>query len=138
MRKEEATRFRGMVARANYLAQDRIDLQFSAKEICRFMSSPTETSKEALRWLGRFLLGHKRVVYNYPFQRANCIEVYSDTDWAGVSVALAQHNTPSSHQRRGSNTELIGAKQSTDNNVATSSKTTVNLHCDTASELIAH
>ena len=49
---EDHTMFRALAARANYLAQDRIDLQFSAKEICRFMSAPTETSKEALRWLG--------------------------------------------------------------------------------------
>ena len=58
---EDHTMFRALAARANYLAQDRIDLQFSAKEVCRFMSAPTETSKEALRWLGRFFLGHKRV-----------------------------------------------------------------------------
>ena len=80
---EDHTMFRALAARANYLAQDRIDLQFSAKEICRFMSSPTETSREALKWLGRFLLGHKRVVYSYPFQRAEGIDVYSDTDWSG-------------------------------------------------------
>ena len=36
-----------------------------------------------MKRLGRDLLGHKRVVYNYPFQRADCIDVYSDTDWAG-------------------------------------------------------
>ena len=72
------TTFRALAARANYLAQDRIDLQFSAKEVCRFMSAPTETSKEALRWMRRFLLGHKRVVYSYPFQRADGIDVYSD------------------------------------------------------------
>lgn len=79
----ETSVFRALAARANYLAQDRIDLQFSAKEVCRFMSAPTNTSKEALRWLGRFLLGHKRVVYSYPFQRAEGIDVYSDTDWSG-------------------------------------------------------
>ena len=80
---EDHTICRALAARANYLAQDRIDLQFSAKEGCRFMSAPTETPKEALRWLGRFSLGHKRVVYKYPFQRVEGIDVYSDADWSG-------------------------------------------------------
>ena len=80
---EEHSVFRALAARANYLAQDRIDLQFSAKEICRSMSSPTDMSQNALKRLGRYLLGHKRVVYRYPFQRADHIDVYSDTDWSG-------------------------------------------------------
>ena len=76
----EITGFRGMAARSNYLSADRIDLQFAAKEICRFMSAPTETSVAALKRLGRYLLGHKRLVWTYPFQRAEGIDVYSDTD----------------------------------------------------------
>ena len=77
------TDFRGLAARANYLSADRIDLQFSAKEICRFMSAPTETSVGALKRMGRYLLGHKRLVYKYPWQEAAGIDVYSDTDWSG-------------------------------------------------------
>ena len=34
------------------------------------MSSPTETSKDAMKGMGRYLIGHKRMVYTYPFQRA--------------------------------------------------------------------
>ena len=77
--------FRALAARANYLAQDRIDVQFAAKEVCRYMSLPTDAAQAALKRLGRYLLGHKRVVYKYPFQRADCIEVYSDTDWSGCA-----------------------------------------------------
>ena len=33
----------------NYLAQDRPDLRFATKEVCRFVSSPTETSEVALK-----------------------------------------------------------------------------------------
>ena len=77
------TVFRALAARANYLAQDRIDLQFAAKEACRYMSAPTESSEAALKRLGRYLPGHKRLVYKYPFQRAENIDVYSDTDWSG-------------------------------------------------------
>ena len=82
-RVEAHTAFRALAARANCLVQDRIDLQFSAKEICRFMSAPSETSEAALKRLGRFILGHKRVVYSYAFQRADGIGMYSDTDWPG-------------------------------------------------------
>lgn len=77
------TEFRGLAARSNYLSADRIDLQFSAKEICRFMSAPTDTSMIAIKRMGRYLLGHKRLVYTYPWQTADGIEVYSDTDWSG-------------------------------------------------------
>ena len=77
------TTFRALAARSNYLAQDRIDLIFAAKEACRFMSAPTESAEASLKRLGRYLLGHKRMVYTYPFQRAENIDVYSDTDWSG-------------------------------------------------------
>ena len=75
--------FRALAARANYLAQDRPDLQYSAKEVCRFMSAPAESSEAALKRMGRYLLGHMRCVFKYPFQRAEGIEVYGDTDWSG-------------------------------------------------------
>jgi hypothetical protein len=79
----EVTGFRGLAARANYLSADRIDLQFAAKDVCRFMSSPTETSVAAMKRLGRYIIGHKRLVWTYPCQRAGGIDVNSDTDWSG-------------------------------------------------------
>ena len=36
----EATRYRGLAARANFLAIDRPEIQFAVKETCRRMSSP--------------------------------------------------------------------------------------------------
>ena len=47
------------------------------------MSSLTETSKAAMKRMGRYLIGHKRMVYTYPYQRAEGIDIYSDTDWSG-------------------------------------------------------
>ena len=44
---------------------------------------PVHERAAALKRLGRFILGHKRVVYSYAFQRAEGIDVYSDTDWSG-------------------------------------------------------
>ena len=80
---EGHTEFRGLSARSNYLSADRVDLQFAAKEICRFMSCPMETSMGSLKRMGRYLLGHQRLVYLYPWQSADGIDVYSDTDWSG-------------------------------------------------------
>ena len=36
---EEATRYRAMAARANYLAADRTDLLYATKEVCRHMAT---------------------------------------------------------------------------------------------------
>ena len=47
------------------------------------MNSPTDTLMVALKRMDRDLLGHERLVYTYPWQSADGIEVYSDTDWSG-------------------------------------------------------
>ncbi len=77
------TAFRGSAARSNYLSADRIDCQFAAKGICRWMAQPTEKSWAAMKRLCRYLVGLPRMVYLYRFQQATGIEVYTDTDWAG-------------------------------------------------------
>ena len=56
------SKFRALVARTNYLSQDRGDIQFSVKELSRKMSSPTSGDWIALKRLGRYLLGRPRVV----------------------------------------------------------------------------
>ena len=58
---EKAKQYRGLVARANYLAQDRADIGFAVKELCRKMAKPTVSDWEALERLGRYLLGAIRV-----------------------------------------------------------------------------
>ena len=78
-----ATAFRGSAARGNYLGPDRVDAQFASKEICRFMAKPMMSSWKALKRLGRFYVGRPRLVYDYPCQKVQYIEVYTDTDWAG-------------------------------------------------------
>ena len=80
---EKHTAFRGVGARSNYLSADRPEIQFASKEICRFMASPTDQGVMALKRLGRFLEGRKRLIFDYPFQDAKQVEVYSDTDWSG-------------------------------------------------------
>ena len=40
----EASEFRAMAARLNFMAQDCPDVQFATKEVCREMSSPIQNS----------------------------------------------------------------------------------------------
>jgi hypothetical protein len=80
---DKHTLFRGVSARSNYLSADRPDVQFGAKEVCRSMAHPTTLGYNALKRLGRYLAGRRRLIYQYDFQRAGSLEVYSDTDWAG-------------------------------------------------------
>ena len=77
------TAFRGSAARAIYLSADRVDCQFAAKEICRWMAAPTKQSWAALKRLCRYLVGLPRMVYVYRWQTVHSIEVYTDTEWAG-------------------------------------------------------
>ena len=79
----DQTKYRAIAARGNYLAADRPDMQFAAKEICRFMSSPTELGWTALKRLGRYIVGRPRLIHHFPYQEATGLEGYSDTDWAG-------------------------------------------------------
>ena len=80
----EAREFRGLAARANYLALDRVDIQYAVKEVCRGMAEPTKRDVRKLRRLGRYLKGRPRLVVEYKWQEP-CTEVraMSDSDWAG-------------------------------------------------------
>ena len=81
---EEATRYRALVARANYLSQDRADIQYTTKELSRCMSQPTCLDWARLKRLGRYLLGRPRVVCYFPFQEdVNVLTCDVDADWAG-------------------------------------------------------
>ena len=61
----EATMFRAISARANYLAQDRPDISVAAMELCGEFSRPTKQSYERLQRLRRYLVGHHRMAYKY-------------------------------------------------------------------------
>ena len=50
---QEASMFRAITARANYLSQDRSDIQFAVKEVSRAMSCPTAGDRKQLKRLGR-------------------------------------------------------------------------------------
>ena len=63
----QATTFRALAARANYLALDRPDVAFAAKELCRAFARPTNDDVVALKHLVRYLCGRPRLVYYHDF-----------------------------------------------------------------------
>ena len=71
MEREEAKIYRGIVARANYLTQDRSEIQYSTKELSRTMANPRkkkQIGKQAER-LGNMLIGRQRYITQYPYQK---------------------------------------------------------------------
>jgi hypothetical protein len=87
--KGEATRFRALAARASYLAMDRIDLMFAAKELCREMAEPKPAAWGRLKRLARYLLKYPGASWKFPtgvFEK-NDMRVFSDSDWAGCRVS---------------------------------------------------
>ena len=81
---EEATMFRALAARANFLAQDRPDVAFATKELCREFSVPNRNSFAKLKRLVRYLVGTQRLVYEFKAQPLPVhVDVFTDTDFAG-------------------------------------------------------
>lgn len=84
---QEATKFRAITARLNYLAQDRPDLQYAVKEVARRMASPRHGDWLALKRIGRYLLGAPRAVQKYWWQcMPSELSTFVDSDWAGCKT----------------------------------------------------
>ena len=81
----EATRFRALAARANFLSLDRPDVQFAVKELCRDMAAPSTGSWQKLKRLARYLVRYPRLVWDFSGRGAqeSSVEVFTDSDWAG-------------------------------------------------------
>ena len=84
----EATNFRGIAARCNYLAVDRPEILFSVKECCREMSKPTARSIRRLKRVGRYLKQVPRAVWEFEWQsQQSVVDIYCDANWAGCKVS---------------------------------------------------
>ena len=64
--RETAWKYRSIVARGKFLAQDRPDTRYTVKELCREMSGPKMRSWAALKKLCRYLWGVPRMVQRVP------------------------------------------------------------------------
>ena len=62
---EEKQRYRNMTMSLAYLARDRPDLQYAAKELARNMQEPTMWDREQLKRACRYLLGNARIVQRF-------------------------------------------------------------------------
>ena len=80
----QITRYRALVARANYLAVDRGDIAFCVKELPRCMSSPSRQDWDRLQRLARYLRHKPRCVLWYAYQgTTDEVTCFTDSDWAG-------------------------------------------------------
>ena len=87
LRGEEATLYRGIAARLNYLALDRSDIQYCAKEIAKHMARPTALDWAKIKRAARYLAGAPRYVQRYEWQEYDgTMQAYADSDWAGDRV----------------------------------------------------
>ena len=81
---EEATEYRSLAARLNYLSADKPDLQYAVKEICRTMSSPTSLLMQRLIRVAKYLVQRPRLVWKFHWQGQNeQLQVWCDANWAG-------------------------------------------------------
>ena len=84
---ERGRAFRSNCMRALFLAIDRPDMQFCAKEIARAMANPTVNADETLKALARYLVAHPRVVWRFPRQPwPGEVLGQSDANWAACPV----------------------------------------------------
>ena len=81
---KEASCYRALVARCNYLSPDRPDISYAVKELARHMSAPTKGNWSQLKRLGRYLKGRPRLQQCFDWQPTpGVLKTYSDADWAG-------------------------------------------------------
>ena len=67
MELKDATRYRALAARLNYLAADRPDLLFASKCVSKHMACPSEGAWEVLKRVGRYLKGATRLVQHFEW-----------------------------------------------------------------------
>lgn len=83
----EATRYRALAARLNYLAMDRPDLQVATLAASRRMSSPVKGDWAILKRVARYLRRQPRAACLYRWQRDGFpLVVCTDSDWAGCKA----------------------------------------------------
>lgn len=115
---EMMSRYRSLTMRANYLAMDRPDIAYSAKELARGMSKPTEDDWSGLKRLVRYLKGRPRLVWSYHQQtEPSEFRMFSDSDDGGC--AKTRKSTSSGVMMHGKH--LIKAYSSTQHVLALSS-----------------
>ena len=83
--RDEHILYRSATMRLCYLALDRPDLQFSSKELARWMQRPTVGDFEGLKRAARYLVRHRRLVQEFvrQFEEPQHLVVFTDSNHAG-------------------------------------------------------
>ena len=86
--------FRALSARANDLSQDRPDINYASKELCREFAVPNKNSVLELKRLVRYLCGLPRLVYEYPWLDTppDSLDIFFDT---GVADCVSTRRSTS-------------------------------------------
>ena len=80
----DASSYRMLVARLNYFALDRPDIQYATKEIAKRMSTPCEHHWQLFKRIGKCLKGAPRLIQKFEWlSKPIDIVGYSGSDWAG-------------------------------------------------------
>ena len=86
---QHKSEFRGVAAQINYLAQERADLQFVAKDLCRHMASPEVHEWQQAKRIARYLKGKARAIQHFAFGKiAPHRDGFTDSDWAGERPSM--------------------------------------------------
>ncbi|CAE7031422.1 unnamed protein product [Symbiodinium sp. CCMP2592] len=81
---DRISKYRSLVMRAAFLAQDRPDLSETVKCLARKMQGPTEADFGDLKRVARYLKGTMRLVQRFTPQRfSEVVTVHADSDFAG-------------------------------------------------------
>ena len=98
----EATMFRGIAARCNYLQPDRADIQYEVNECCRPLSRPTPRAWELLKCVGGYMRGRPRFAWKFDrLWPVDVLDMHADANWAvcrtsrklssGGTIAIGGH-----------------------------------------------
>lgn len=89
----QGSKYTQIVARLNYLAQDRCDIQYAVKELAKFAADPTTSARERLKRLGKFISNKPRYVIVYkPQSNLFAVNGMTDSDWAGDKTTRRSTN----------------------------------------------
>ena len=88
----EAAAYRGVADRLNYLALDKPNVQFAAKEIAKHMANPANLDFIKVKPIAKYLISAPRYVQRYDWQDFDGHFVaFSDSDWAGDKVSRKKY-----------------------------------------------
>ena len=84
MSSSDATAYRGLAARFNFLAQDNLILQFAAKTVSENVARPRDADWLKLTRAAKYLLGAPRLIQVFEWQEPPYrLRTFTDSDWAG-------------------------------------------------------